>query len=86
MKDLDISLKTKWSDSVRDYNNINVGQSHGDKRLPPYMVNDLSANYNIGLGYKAFIEIGNILDKEYYTALEYNMMPRTANFGIKRSY
>ena len=86
LKDLDISLKTKWSDSTRDYNNINVGQSDGDKRLAPYLLNDLSVNYNIGLGYKAFMEIGNIWDKEYYTALEYNMMPRTANFGIKRSY
>jgi len=86
LKDLDISLKTKWSDSTRDYNNINVGQTDGDKRLTPYMVNDLSANYNIGLGYKAFIEIGNIFDKKYHTALEYNMMPRTANFGIRRAY
>jgi len=86
LKDLDISLKTKWSDSTRDYNNINVGQTDGDKRLTPYMVNDLSANYDIGLGYKVFVEIGNIFDKKYYTALEYNMMPRTANFGIRRAY
>ena len=85
-KKLDFSLHSKWSDSVRDYNNVNVGQNSGDKRLSPYMVNDLSINYNIGAGYKAFLKIDNIFDKDYSTALEYNQMDRAINFGMKRVY
>ena len=50
------------------------------------MVNDLSANYNVGSDYRAFLKIGNIFDVDYETALEYRMPPRTINFGIKRDY
>ncbi|SVD09125.1 uncharacterized protein METZ01_LOCUS361979, partial [marine metagenome] len=36
--------------------------------------------------YKAFFKIDNIFDEVYNTALEYNQMDRSFNFGIKRSY
>ena len=70
---------------MRDYGNINTG-SDEDKRLSSFMVNDLFANYQIGNGYKAFFKIDNIFDKVYSTALEFNQMDRSFNFGIKRNY
>ena len=85
IKDLNITLKTKWSDEMRDYENTNstVG---GDQRLKSFLVNDLTANYILPNGYKAFFKVDNIFDEVYSTALEYNQMDRSFNFGIKRSY
>ena len=84
-KNLDLTLQTKWSKNMRDYGNVNTGTNE-DKRLSSFLVNDLFANYQIGGGYKAFIKVDNIFDKVYNTALEYNQMDRSFNFGIKRSY
>ena len=85
VKDLNITLQTKWSDEMRDYENTNsvVG---GDQRLKSFLVNDLTADYKLANGYKAFFKIDNIFDEVYNTALEYNQMDRSFNFGIKRSY
>jgi vitamin B12 transporter len=85
VKDLNITLQTKWSDSMRDYENINsvVG---GDQRLKSFFVNDLITNYKLGNNYKIFLQIDNIFDEVYSTALDYNQMNRSFNLGIKRSY
>ena len=85
VKDLNITLKTKWSDEMRDYENVNSTVS-GDQRLKSFLVNDLTADYKLANGYKAFFKIDNIFDEVYNTALEYNQMDRSFNFGIKRSY
>ena len=84
-KDLDFTLQSKWSKNMRDYGNVNTG-SDEDKRLSSFLVNDLFANYQIGDGYKAFFKIDNIFNKVYSTALQFNQMDRSFNFGIKRSY
>ena len=86
LKDLDLTLQTKWSEEMRDYGNVNTGTDQGDQRLNSFLVNDLSANYNIFDGYKVFLKINNIFDEMYNTALEYNQMDRSINFGIKRAY
>ena len=84
-KDLNIALKTKWSDEMRDYENVNstVG---GDQRLKSFLVNDLTADYILPNGYKAFFKVDNIFDEVYSTALEYNQMDRSFNFGLKKTY
>ena len=84
-KNLDLTLQSKWSKNMRDYGNVNTG-SDEDKRLSSFLVNDLFANYQIGDGYKAFFKIDNIFNKVYSTALQFNQMDRSFNFGIKRSY
>ena len=50
------------------------------------MVNDLSLNYDLFDTYKIFFKIDNILDKVYSTALGYNQIDRSFNFGIKKAY
>jgi len=83
-KDLNITLKTKWSDEMRDYENVNT--TGGDYRLKSFLVNDLIADYKLESGYKVFFKADNIFDEVYNTANGYNQMDRSFNFGIKRSY
>ncbi len=85
VKDLNITLKTKWSDEMRDYENVNstVG---GDQRLKSFLVNDLTIDYKLTNNYKFFFKADNIFDEVYSTALEYNQMDRSFNFGIKKIY
>jgi len=87
-KNLNLTLQTKLSSKVRDYGNVNepANGSYDDVKLNSYMVNDLSLNYNLFDTYKIFFKIDNILDKVYSTALGYNQMNRSFNFGIKRAY
>ena len=73
---------------MRDYG-IAIEPANGsfdDVHLNSYMVNDLSLNYHLWGMYNVFFDVNNILDKKYYTALRYNQMDRSVNFGIKRSY
>ena len=89
-KNLDISLRTKWSDKVRDYGNGNAtsDKSPGfqNETLDSYLVNDLSFSYNYLNAYNLYFDITNVLDKKYETALQYSQMDRSFNFGIKKSY
>jgi vitamin B12 transporter len=89
-KDLDISLRTKWSDEARDYGNGNANrngaQSFDDAELESYLVNDLSIRYNWLDTYNIYFDITNILDKKYETAQDYSQMDRSFNFGIKTNY
>ncbi len=89
-KDLDIALRTKWSDKARDYGNGNANrngsQSFADASLDSYLVNDLSIRYNYLNKYNFYFDITNILDKKYETALDYSQMDRSFNFGIKKKY
>ena len=66
-KDLNVSLKTKWSDEARDYGNGNANrngsQSFGDAELDSYLVSDLSIKYNYLNQYNLYFDINNILDK-----------------------
>ena len=85
-----MTLRTKWSDEARDYGNGNANrngsQSFGDAELDSYLVNDLSIKYNLLDNYNFYLDIINITDKKYETALDYSQMDRSFNFGIKRSY
>ena len=85
IKDLNITLQTKWSDEMRDYENVNstVG---GDQRLKSFLVNDLTADYKLANDYKVFFKIDNIFDEGYNTALEYNQMDRSFNFGLRKAF
>tara|TARA_A100001011_G_scaffold216267_1_gene224191 strand:+ start:1457 stop:3427 length:1971 start_codon:yes stop_codon:yes gene_type:complete len=89
-KNLNISLRTKWSDEVRDYGNGNAtsNKSPGfqDETLDNYLVNDLSVSYNYLNAYNLYFDITNVLDKKYETALQYSQMDRSFNFGIKKTY
>jgi len=83
-KNLDLSLKTKFSDDSRDYGNGN--RTFRDERLDDYIVNDLSIKYNLFNTYNLFFDINNILDEKYETARDYSQLDRSYNFGIRRSY
>ena len=89
-KDLNITLKTKWSDEARDYGNgngnRNGSQSFADAELESYLVNDLSIKYNYLNRYNLYFDVINILDKKYETAQDYTQMDRSFNFGIKTIY
>ncbi len=89
-KDLDITLRTKWSDKARDYGNGNANRNgsatFADASLDSYLVNDLSIRYNYLNKYNLYFDITNIFDKKYETALEYSQMDRSFNFGIKKIY
>ena len=89
-KDLDIILRTKWSDKARDYGNGNANRNgsatFADAELDSYLVNDLSIRYNNLNKYNIYFDITNILDKKYETALDYSQMGRSFNFGIKKKY
>jgi len=87
-KNFDLVLNTKWSDEMRDYGNINVPSdgSYDDVRLDDFLIHDLSFNYNLFNNYKFYLDIKNILDSHYNTALQYSQMDRSLNFGIKRVY
>jgi vitamin B12 transporter len=93
-KDLDITLRTKWSDEARDYGNGNANRNgdgsnnstFNDAELESYLVNDLSIRYNYLNSYNLFFDVVNIFDKKYETAQDYSQMDRSFNFGIKKSY
>ena len=89
-KDLDITLRTKWSDKARDYGNGNAtsDKSPGfqNETLDSYLVNDLSFRYNYLNNYNIFFDITNIFDKKYETVLQYSQMDRSFNFGFKKTY
>ena len=83
-KDLDLSLNTKWSDSSRDYGNGN--RTWRDETIDDYLVNDLSARYNLWDTYDLFFDMNNILNEKYETTRDYSQMDRSFNFGIRRVY
>ena len=78
------SLKGKYVGETRDFGNAN--NDYTDVILTNYFVFDIETSYNLFNTYKTFINIGNILDKEYEQAYQYSSMGRTFNFGIKRIY
>ena len=87
--DLDVTLRTKWSDEARDYGTGNVnrnGASFADAELESYLVNDLSIRYNYLNAYNLYFDITNVLDKKYQTSQDYNQMDRSFNFGVKKTY
>ena len=83
-ENLDLTLKTKWSDEARDYGNGN--RTWQDEGLDDYLVNDLSIKYNLWNTYNLFFDINNILDEKYETVRDYSQMDRSFNFGIRRIY
>ena len=86
---LDVTLRTKWSDEARDYGTGNInrnGASFADAELESYLVNDLSVRYNYLNGYNLYFDITNVLDKKYQTTQDYNQMDRSFNFGLKKTY
>ena len=89
-KNLDLTLRTKWSDKARDYGNGNANrngsQSFSDAELESYLVNDLSIKYNLFNSYDLYFDIVNITDKKYETAQDYSQINRSFNFGLKRRF
>ena len=89
-KNLDLVLRTKWSDKARDYGNGNANrngsESFSDAELESYLVNDLSIKYKLFNIYDFYIDIINVTDKKYETAQDYSQMGRSFNFGFKKSY
>ena len=83
-ENLDLTLKTKWSDMARDYGNGN--RTYSDERIDDYLVSDLLIKYNLQNSYDLFLNITNILDEKYETTRDYSQMDRALNFGIKSSY
>ena len=78
------SLKGKYVGETRDFGNTN--NSWTDVILTDYFIFDLETSYQLFSSYKAFINIGNILDEEYEQALQYSSAGRTFNFGIRKVY
>jgi outer membrane receptor protein involved in Fe transport len=83
-ENLDLTLNTKYSDSMRDYGSGN--KTFNDVVLDDFLVNDLSMKYNYLNSYNLFFDINNILDESYETRDYYNQLGRTFNFGVKKSY
>ena len=83
-ENLNVTLNTKWSDTVRDYGNGN--RTYNDERIDDYIVNDLSANYNLGIKYKLYVNVTNIFDEKYETVRDYSQMDRSFNFGLKQNF
>ena len=82
-KNLDLTLRTKYSDTARDYGNSQ--SSFDDVHLSDYLVNDLSLKYNHLNTYNIFFNLNNIFDEEYNTVYEYSQVGRSFNLGIKKS-
>ena len=78
------SLKGKYVGEARDFGNGNNG--YVDVILQDYFLFDVETNYNLFNKYKAFVNIGNILDEGNSQAYEYSGPGRTLNFGIRSSY
>ena len=82
---INFTLNTKWSDEARDYGNNNSG-SYDDIRLDDYVVCDLFVKYNLLNEYNLFFNITNLFDEGYETSADYQQMPRSFNFGLKRNF
>ena len=83
---LKMSWLTKYSDTVRDYGNINIaGGDFRDVRLDSYIVSDLGLNYKIA-DYNFYFKTSNIFNKVYSTANQFSMPKRTFNLGLKKLY
>ncbi len=83
-EDIDFTLSTKWSDMARDYGNGN--RTYNDERIDDYLVNDLQIKYKLWNSYDVFLNVTNILDEKYETARDYGQIPRSFNFGLKKSF
>ena len=81
---LDFSLNTKWSDMARDYGNGN--RTYNDEKIDDYLVNDLTASYELWNTYNLYFKISNLFDEKYETARDYSQLGRSFNFGLNRSF
>ncbi len=81
---LDFSLNTKWSDMARDYGNGN--RTYNDEKIDDYLVNDLTAIYELWNTYNLYFKINNLFDEKYETARDYSQLGRSFNFGLNRSF
>ena len=81
-----LSWKTKWSDTARDYGNINdAGGNFRDVRLKSYAVSDLGLGFNYG-NYKGFVDLTNVFNEKYSQAIQYSAPERALSFGFKKLY
>ena len=69
---------------ARDYGNGN--RTYNDERIDDYLVNDLQIKYKLWNSYDVFLNVTNILDEKYETARDYGQIPRSFNFGLKKSF
>jgi vitamin B12 transporter len=83
-EDLNLTINTKWSDMARAYGNGN--RTFKDEKTDDYIVNDLSANYNLWNKYKLYMNISNIFNEKYETVRDYNQMDRSFNFGLIQKF
>jgi vitamin B12 transporter len=81
-----LSWKSRWSDTVRDYGNVNnAGGNFRDVRLKSYTVSDLSLNFD-NKDYKTFISLTNLFNEKYNQANQYSAPRRALNLGFKTVY
>jgi len=81
-----LGWKTKWSDTVRDYGNINnAGGSFRDVRLKSYTVSDLDLSFHFE-NYKAFLSLTNLFDEKYSQANQFSAPERALTFGFNKIY
>ena len=83
-ENLDLTIRTKYSDRVRDYGDTHNG--FADVILDDWITHDLSVRYKLYDTYNLYFDINNALDERYETALRYSQAGRNFNFGLKRAY
>ena len=81
-----LNWKTKWSDTTRDYGNVNnAGGNFRDVRLKSYSVSDLGLSFLFG-NYRGFVDLTNVFNEKYSQAIQYSAPERALNFGFKKLY
>ena len=86
MDNINLNWHTKYSDTVRDYGNVNAaGGNFRDMRLDSYSVTDLGLDVKLR-NTKAFLKFSNIFNEKYSQALQFAAPERSFNLGFKKLY
>ena len=86
MDNINLNWHTKYSDTVRDYGNVNAaGGNFRDMRLDSYSVTDLGLDAKLR-NTKAFLKFSNIFNEKYSQALQFAAPERSFNLGFKKLY
>ena len=81
-----LKWKTKWSDTARDYGNVNeAGGNFRDVRLKAYSVSDVGLDFLYG-DYKAYVNLTNLFNEKYSHAIQFSAPERAFTFGFKKLY
>ena len=83
-ENLDLTIRTKYSDRVRDY--ADTHSNWNDVELDDWITHDLSVKYKLYDTYNLFFDLNNVFNEQYETALRYSQAGRNLNFGLKRAF